>query len=49
MLDFHQKIIKETVNKVVTANKKPLVGSMESFQAIASNPARYLYNTSVMA
>jgi homoserine dehydrogenase len=49
MLDFHQKVIRETVNKLVTANKKPLVGSMESFQAIASNPARYLYNTSVMA
>ncbi len=49
MLDFHQKVIQETVNKLVTANKKPLVGSMESFQAIASNPARYLYNTSVMA
>jgi homoserine dehydrogenase len=49
MLEFHQKIIQETVNKIVTANKKPLVGSMESFRAIASNPARYLYNTSVMA
>ncbi|MBP9779077.1 hypothetical protein KBD33_00470 [Candidatus Gracilibacteria bacterium] len=49
MLDFHQKVIKESVNKLVTANKKPLVGSMESFQTIASNPSRYLYNTSVMA
>ncbi len=49
MLDFHQKIIKETINKLVTANKKPLVGSMETFQSIASNPSRYLYNTSVMA
>ena len=49
MLEFHQKVIKETVNKIVTANKKPLVGPMDTFRAISSNPSRYLYNTTVMA
>ncbi len=49
MLEFHQKVIRDTVNRLVTANKKPLVGPMETFKAIASNPSRYRYNTSVMA
>jgi aspartokinase/homoserine dehydrogenase 1 len=49
MAQFHQKVIKETVNKIVTANKKPLVGPMETFVGMTGNPGRYRYNTSVMA
>lgn len=49
MTHFHQEVIKKTTNKIVTANKNPLVSSMESFRSIASDTSRYRYNTSVMA
>lgn len=31
MVEFHQKVIRETVNKIVTANKKPLVADLSGF------------------
>lgn len=49
MVEFHQKVIRETVNKIVTANKKPLVGPLDGYVGMTANPHRYRYNTSVMA
>lgn len=49
MTDFHRDIIQKTINRIVTANKKPAAADMETFEAITGNPQRYRYNTTVMA
>lgn len=50
MCDFHKKVIAEGKNKIVTANKAPLVlASTEEFRELTSDTHRYGYRCSVMA
>lgn len=49
IIDLHKKIIMDSNNNIVTANKKPVAADMRTFEILTSNPHRYKYNTTVMA
>ncbi len=49
MVEFHKKVIGDSTNRIVTANKKPAAAEMQTFESLTKNPHRYRYNTTVMA
>ena len=49
MLAMHMAVIRDTANSIVTANKLPLAGPMDTFRLLTNDPSRYAYNTTVMA
>jgi homoserine dehydrogenase len=34
MIDFHKNVIKNSTNRIVTANKKPAAADMQTFESI---------------
>ncbi len=50
MADLHLRILRETRNRVVTANKNPLsLGNVDLYHQLTQDPTRYKYSATAMA